>query len=154
MNMELIDAYAEARHLHGSHLYSAETAAARDAVLACLRVRGAVPSGWAQGVEAVAKMLVKKADGFAEVHGHEDMGSLSFGQGAHAEAKMDWYSGLLELEEEVRSMLAAAPQPPAPQFIGELVEHRPMMDVVHNAARIDQETAHRVTVAVRAMHIP
>lgn len=63
------------------------------------------PSEWCAGVEAVTKMLSKKADDFALEHGHDDMGGLSFGSGAHAEAKMDWHSGLLELEEEARAML-------------------------------------------------
>lgn len=63
------------------------------------------PTTWTEGVQAVAAMLAKKADDFAMEHGHDDMGGLSFGSGAHAEAKMDWHSGLLELEEEVRAML-------------------------------------------------
>ncbi|PXW28217.1 hypothetical protein [Paraburkholderia caballeronis] len=72
----------------------------------------AVLGGWAQGVEAVAKLLDKKADDYAQQYGHDDMGSLSFGTGAHADAKRDYHWSLIELAEEVRAMLAAAPQAP------------------------------------------
>lgn len=71
----------------------------------------ATPEGWKAGVEAVAKMLDKKADEYACEYGYEDMGSVSFGEGRHAEAKFDYHSGLIELAEEVRAMLAAAPTP-------------------------------------------
>lgn len=74
-----------------------------------------VPQGWRDGVLAVADMLKKKADAFADAHGYDDMGGLSFGQGSHADAKLEHHSNLLELEEEVRAMLAAAPQPPEAQ---------------------------------------
>lgn len=72
-----------------------------------------VPDGWKLGIEAAAKMLEEKADSFAAEHGYNDMGSLSFGQGAHANAKMEWHSSLIELAIGVRAMLAAAPQVPA-----------------------------------------
>lgn len=71
-----------------------------------------VPQGWRDGVLAVANMLKKKADAFADAHGYDDMGGLSFGQGSHADAKLEHHSNLLELEEEVRAMLAAAQKPP------------------------------------------
>ena len=60
--------------------------------------------GWKDGIEAVAKMLEKKADDFAQQHGYEDMGSLSFGRGPHADAKLDHHSLLCELAEEVRGL--------------------------------------------------
>ncbi|PXW23369.1 hypothetical protein [Paraburkholderia caballeronis] len=72
----------------------------------------AATEGWKQGVEAVAKLLDKKADDYAQQYGHDDMGSLSFGSGAHAAAKRDYHWSLIELAEEVRAMLAAAPQAP------------------------------------------
>lgn len=66
------------------------------------------------GIDAAAKMLTKKAEDFAAEHGHDDMGGLSFGQGAHAEAKLDWHSSLLELAEEVRALLTSrCNRPPA-----------------------------------------
>lgn len=71
-----------------------------------------VPHGWRDCVLAVADMLKKKADAFADEHGYDDMGGLSFGQGSHADAKLDHHSNLIELEEEVRAMIAAAPKPP------------------------------------------
>jgi hypothetical protein len=64
----------------------------------------AAPAGWRDGVEAVAKLLRKKADDYAEMFGHDDMGSLSFGCGHGGEAKSDHHEHLLELEEEVRAM--------------------------------------------------
>lgn len=67
-----------------------------------------IPEGMAQGIEAVAKMLDKKADDYAAQYGYDDMGSLSFGSGNHAEAKREYHTYLIELEEEVRAMLAAA----------------------------------------------
>jgi outer membrane murein-binding lipoprotein Lpp len=75
--------------------------------------RPAVPEGWSAGVEAVAKMLDKKADDYAMAYGHDDMGDLSFGSGPHAQAKLEYHSELIELAEEVRAMYAAAPQPEA-----------------------------------------
>jgi hypothetical protein len=65
-------------------------------------------AGWRQGVEEVAAMLTKKADDFAKEHGHDDMGGLSFGRGAHADAKLDYHSGLLEIADEVREMRSEA----------------------------------------------
>ena len=69
-----------------------------------------VPEGWQDGVKAVADMLQKKADDYATEHGHDDMGGLSFGGGIGGEIKMDYYNNLIELIEEVRAMLAAAPE--------------------------------------------
>lgn len=67
------------------------------------------PEGWAAGVEDAAKMLDKKADDYARQFGHDDMGSLSFGQGSHADAKRDHHWSLIELAEDIRAM-----RPPAP----------------------------------------
>ena len=55
-------------------------------------------------IEAVAKMIDKKADDFAQEHGYDDMGGLSFGRGQQADAKMDHHSTLVELAEEIRSI--------------------------------------------------
>ncbi len=62
------------------------------------------------GIEAAAKLLERKADDFAIENGSDDLGSLSFGRGAHADAKLEYHSTLLELAEEIRSL---APPPPA-----------------------------------------
>lgn len=62
------------------------------------------------GIEAAAKLLERKADDFARENGSDDLGSLSFGRGAHADAKLEYHSTLLELAEEIRSL---APPPPA-----------------------------------------
>lgn len=70
-------------------------------------------SAWVAGVEAVAKLIEKKADDYAMEYGHDDMGGLSFGSGQHAQAKADYHGSLIELAEEVRAMLAAAPTPGA-----------------------------------------
>ena len=53
--------------------------------------------------EACAKKLEADANAFASACGYEDMGSLSFGRGAHAEVKMGRYNDLLELAEAIRS---------------------------------------------------
>ena len=69
-----------------------------------------VPDGWKEGVEAAARLIDQKAELYAIRFGHDDMGMLSFGTGARAEIKMDYYTSLLELADEVRAMLAAAPE--------------------------------------------
>lgn len=69
-----------------------------------------VPDGWKEGVEAAARLIDQKAELYAIRFGHDDMGMLSFGTGARAEIKMDHYTSLLELADEVRAMLAAAPE--------------------------------------------
>jgi hypothetical protein len=91
----------------GNRQFAREIAALAATPAAPMSAQG-VPSGWSDGAKAVAKMLKKKADDFALEHGHDDMGGLSFGSGAHAEAKMDWHSSLLELAEEVHSMTSQA----------------------------------------------
>lgn len=69
----------------------------------------AVPDSCAKGIEAVAKMLEKKAEDYAAQYGYDDgCGGISFGRGHGGESKNDYYNGLLELAEEVRAMLAAA----------------------------------------------
>lgn len=66
--------------------------------------------GGVAGIEAAAKLLERKAEDFARENGSDDLGSLSFGRGAHADAKLEYHSTLLELAEEIRSL---APPPPA-----------------------------------------
>ena len=66
-----------------------------------------IPEGWKEGIEAVASMLQKKADDYAEEYGYDDMGVLSFGEGMCGQIKMDYYTNLIELTEEVRAMLTA-----------------------------------------------
>lgn len=90
------------------------------------------PAGWRQGVEAVAQMLAKKAADFADEYGHDDMGGLSFGRGTVADARLVWHSGLLELEDEARAMLAAAPQALAP---APAPAHREFYAVIATGAR-------------------
>jgi hypothetical protein len=84
-------------------------AAMKSQARALLASKPAVVQGWMDGVEAVAKMLDKKADDYACEYGSDDMGSLSFGQGNHADAKRDYHSSLIELAEEVRAMIPADP---------------------------------------------
>ena len=67
-----------------------------------------VPNTYAAGINAVAAMLQSKADEYAKEHGHDDMGGLSFGPGMGGEIKMDYYTNLVELVDDVRAMLAAA----------------------------------------------
>lgn len=71
----------------------------------------AVPEGWRQGVEAVAQMIQKKADDFANDYGFDDMGILSFGRGEGGERNSEYYFSLCELVEDIRAMLAVAPKP-------------------------------------------
>lgn len=69
-----------------------------------------VPDGWKEGVEAAARLIDQKAELYAIRFGIDDLGGLSFGQGPHAEIKMDHYTSMIELADEVRAMLAAAPE--------------------------------------------
>jgi len=85
--------------------------AVQDAVLAAQAPQQAAPDGWREGVEAVAKMLTKKADDYAAEYGHDDMGGLSFGSGDLANDRLDYHSNLLELAAEVRAMPAPTTTP-------------------------------------------
>lgn len=76
----------------------------------CAQPAPSVPDGYLAGIKASAAMLQKKADDYANEHGYDDMGGLSFGSGMNGEIKMDYYTTLLELVDEVKSMLAAAPE--------------------------------------------
>lgn len=69
-----------------------------------------VPDTYAAGINAVAAMLQSKADEYAKEHGHDDMGGLSFGPGMGGQIKMDYYTNLIELTDDVRAMIAAAPE--------------------------------------------
>ena len=69
-----------------------------------------VPDTYAAGINAVAAMLQSKADEYAKEHGHDDMGGLSFGPGMGGEIKMDYYTNLIELVDDVRTMLATLPK--------------------------------------------
>jgi len=69
-----------------------------------------VPDTYAAGINAVAAMLQSKAAEYAKEHGHDDMGGLSFGSGMGGEIKMDYYTNLIELADDVRAMIAAAPE--------------------------------------------
>ena len=73
-----------------------------------------IPEGWKEGVEAVAAMLQEKADDYANEYGHDDRGGLSFGGGMCGQIKMDYYSNLVELTEEVRAMLTATSEEAKP----------------------------------------
>lgn len=55
-----------------------------------------------------AQFLMHIEDVHVETYDKRD-GGLSFGRGAKADARMDWHSGLLELAEQVRTMLPAPP---------------------------------------------
>ena len=70
-----------------------------------------VPDGWKEGVESAARLIDQKAELYAIRFGRDDIGGLSFGQGPHAEIKMDHYTSMIELADEVRATLAAAPKP-------------------------------------------
>lgn len=70
-----------------------------------------VPDGFREGAEAAARLIDQKAELYATRFGHDNTGGISFGQGPHAESKMDHYTGLLELADELRAALAAAPKP-------------------------------------------
>lgn len=67
--------------------------------------------GFREGVEAAARLLDQKAEDYAMAFGYDDMGSLVFGRGVRGDVMMDHYTNLLELANEVRAMLAAAPKP-------------------------------------------
>lgn len=71
-----------------------------------------VPDTYAAGINAVAAMLQAKAAEYAREHGHDDTGVLSFGPGMGGEIKMDYYTNLIELVDDVRAMLAV-PDPEA-----------------------------------------
>lgn len=73
------------------------------------------PDGWKEGVEAAARLLDQKAERYANRFGIDDVGGLSFGQGPHAEIKMDHYTSMIELADEVRAMLAARARMSVPE---------------------------------------
>lgn len=102
------------RYVHGErpqYVFEAHTLAEFVRRLGAPPAESAVPDGWRNGVEAVAQTIQQKADDYAQRFGHDDMGRLSFGQGAHAHAKLEYHSDLCELAEEARAMLATAPKP-------------------------------------------
>lgn len=71
----------------------------------------ALSIGRAGGVEEAAAHLERLAKDYADEFGSNDMGGLSFGQGEHAQIKMDYYSGLLELADELRKLKDKAKGP-------------------------------------------
>ncbi|MBR8123265.1 hypothetical protein KDW39_08895 [Burkholderia multivorans] len=82
---------------------------------------GAEGATWRAGVEAVAKMIEKKAADYLDEYGYveHDTGAVSWGLGNHADEKRDYHWSLVELAEEVRAMspamaaLAPADEPAA-----------------------------------------
>jgi len=72
-----------------------------------------VPDGFREGAEAAARLIDQKAELYATRFGHDNTGGISFGQGPHAKSRMDHYTGLLELADELRAALAKAPKPEA-----------------------------------------
>lgn len=56
--------------------------------------------------EDVAAFIERKAEEYARDFGCSDMGSLSFGRGDHAQVKMDYYTSLQELADEIRSLIS------------------------------------------------
>lgn len=58
----------------------------------------------------VAEFIDRKAEEYARDFGYSDMGSLSFGRGDHAQAKMDYYTSLQELADEIRSLIPMGPK--------------------------------------------
>ncbi|MDN7654345.1 hypothetical protein QZM62_12910 [Burkholderia multivorans] len=82
---------------------------------------GAEGATWRDGVEAVAKMIEKKAADYLDEYGYveHDTGAVSWGLGNHADEKRDYHSSLVELAEEVRAMApamaAAAPADETPE---------------------------------------
>ncbi|WP_261532561.1 hypothetical protein [Burkholderia multivorans] len=70
---------------------------------------GAEGATWRAGVEAVAKMIEKKAADYLDEYGYveHDTGAVSWGLGNHADEKRDYHASLVELAEEVRAMAPA-----------------------------------------------
>lgn len=60
------------------------------------------------GLDAAASLIQKKADDYADEHGYDDMGALSFGRGHHAEVKSDHHFFMLELVDELRALIDKA----------------------------------------------
>ncbi len=67
---------------------------------------------FASGVKAAADWVARRQAQFVEAHGKVDpsTGTMEFGSGAQAEAKIEYVGELTEIEEGIRG-LAAAPQP-------------------------------------------
>ena len=84
------------------------------------------------GIEAAAKLLERKADDFARENGSDDLGSLSFGRGAHADAKLEYHSTLLELAEEIRSLAPPPPAQAADSVLEDAARYRHIRDVPHS----------------------
>lgn len=74
-----------------------------------------VSNDYVAGIEAVAKMIDKKADDYADQFGYVVAGGLSFGGGIEGEIKRDTHSGLIELAEEIRALAPAQPTQQAAQ---------------------------------------
>lgn len=112
--MELIDAYAESRHVNGAPHYNAKTAEARAAVAAALASPGAVaaaPTGW-RPIETAPKdgtLIVVKGDN----HGDSDLGQhhciASWFKGCWMESS-DWNP-----TSDLAYLTHWMPLPPAPK---------------------------------------
>ncbi|MCO5355119.1 hypothetical protein [Acidovorax kalamii] len=111
--------------------------------------------GVAAGVEAAAKLLERKADDFARENGSDDLGSLSFGRGAHADAKLEYHSTLLELADDIRALV---PTPPA-QAADSVLEDaetalRKVLGVVQRYLPPDGPSAHDAMSEITAIVDP
>ena len=110
-----------------------------------------VPDGWKEGVEAAARLIDQKAERYANRFGIDDVGGLSFGQGPHAEIKMDHYTSMIELADEVRAMLAARARMSVPEG-WKLVPIEPTPTMVKAGLESSHAlNVHRVLVCYDAM---
>lgn len=90
------------------NLWESTTMSEKAVALKVLRAFASRPAAAAQPKPTTAgAYLRKKADDYAMEYGHDDMGGLSFGSGAHAEAKQDYHNNLLELADELDALGAA-----------------------------------------------
>ena len=110
-----------------------------------------VPDGWKEGVEAAARLIDQKAERYANRFGIDDVGGLSFGEGPHAEIKMDHYTSMIELADEVRAMLAARARMSVPEG-WKLVPIEPTPTMVKAGLESSHAlNVHRVLVCYDAM---
>ena len=104
--LELIDQYAEARHIQGHSTYNIKTAAARQAVIEALSgvALSAAPNGWESVIDEARSGLQD-----SEPSAFDNSGYRAFAE------------TVLDAVEEGLSALAASPTPPAEQQAAQVI---------------------------------
>ena len=102
------DIRSEAFLFDGGNGISADTEDAADNLLNQPRDDSALREMISGVYEECAKVPQSIAEALADTHGHDDMGSLSFGRGDHAEEKLGRYNELMEIADAIRALAEKA----------------------------------------------